>query len=108
VRRGGAVGRAGNAHDATVSVGRRPARRSVTDAFSFRIGETQFLDLEGGPSFQFVDDSDGSGFEFGGNARLSYTLFLGRSLYWTLQPAFTRIGDVYTRGEVRTLLTWKF
>ncbi|HXK21237.1 MAG TPA: tetratricopeptide repeat protein [Myxococcota bacterium] len=77
-------------------------------AFSFRIGETQFLDVEGGPSFQYVDDSDGTGFEFGGNARVSYTLFLGRSLYWTLEPAFTRIGDVYTRGEVRTLLTWKF
>jgi len=77
-------------------------------AFSFRIGETQFLDLEAGPSLQFVDDTDGSGFEFGGRAHLSYTLFLGRSLYWTLEPAFTRIGDVYTRGEVRTLLTWKF
>ena len=69
---------------------------------------TQFLDLEAGPSLQFVDDTDGSGFEFGGRAHLSYTLFLGRSLYWTLEPAFTRIGDVYTRGEVRTLLTWKF
>lgn len=78
-------------------------------ALGFRFGERQFLELEGGPSFQLVDDSEGaSGFEFGGNARLSYVLFLQKSLYWTLEPSFSRIGDVYTRAELRTLLTFKF
>lgn len=78
-------------------------------ALSFRIGESQFLDLEGGPSFQYVSDSGGdSGFQFGGNARLSYVLFLTKSLYWTLEPGFERIGDVYTRAEIKTLLTFKF
>jgi len=77
-------------------------------AFSLRIGERQFLDLEAGPAVQFHDDSDGSGFEFGGKAWLSYVLFLGNSLYWSLEPGFTRVGDVYTRGEVMTSLTYKF
>jgi tetratricopeptide (TPR) repeat protein len=77
-------------------------------ALSWRIGERQFLEIEAGPSFQYQEDSESSGFEFGGKAWLSYVLFLGDSLYWSLEPGFTRVGDVYTRGEVMTSLTFKF
>jgi hypothetical protein len=77
-------------------------------ALSYRIGERQFLEVEAGPSFQYQEDSESSGFEFGAKAWLSYVLFLGDSFYWSLEPRFTRFGDVYTRGEVMTSLTFKF
>lgn len=78
-------------------------------AFDASWGENQFLELEGGPSFQLVEESgSNTRFEIGGHARLAYVAFLNESLFWTLEADFTRIGDAYTRVGLNTSLTLKF
>jgi tetratricopeptide (TPR) repeat protein len=78
-------------------------------ALAFRLGKDSFLDLEGGPALQVVDEAgESSRFEVGGRAGLSYVTFLRESLYWTLESEFLRIGEVYTRVAVTTSLTFKF
>lgn len=65
--------------------------------------------LEGGPAAQFVDESNGSmRFELGGQARLAYVLHLSEALVWSFDTSFTRVGDVYTRAEATTSLTFAF
>jgi tetratricopeptide (TPR) repeat protein len=78
-------------------------------ALAFRLGEETFLDLEGGPALQVVDESGSKArFEVGARAGLSFVTFLRESLYWTLESDFIRIGEAYTRVAVTTSLTFKF
>ncbi|MFO0691573.1 MAG: tetratricopeptide repeat protein [Myxococcota bacterium] len=72
-------------------------------------GKAHEFTLEGGPAAQFVNESHGTmRFELGGHARLAYVLALRESIDWTLDLSFTRIGDVYTRGEATTSLNFRF
>jgi tetratricopeptide (TPR) repeat protein len=76
---------------------------------SLQWGESSFLDFEGGPALQVVDESNGGAdFNVGGYARLSYLLFIRDSIFWSLQTGFVRVSDAYTRVDWRTSLTFKF
>lgn len=78
-------------------------------AAKIRFGDDGFFDLAGGPALQVVDESGGgSQFKVGGQARLSYLLFLRKSLFWSVGGAFVRIEDAYTRIDLQTSLTFKF
>lgn len=72
-------------------------------------GKNHEFTLEGGPAAQFVNESHGTmRFELGGHARLAYVLYLRESIYWSVDTSFTRIGNIYTRGEATTTLTFEF
>ena len=76
---------------------------------SFQWGENGFLDLEGGPALQVVNESGGGAdFNVGGHARVSLLMFIRDSFFWTLETGFVRISDAYTRVDWRTSLTFKF
>jgi tetratricopeptide (TPR) repeat protein len=69
----------------------------------------RFLELDGGPALQLVDESEGSSeTELGGRARLSLVSFVSETLYWTLELDFSSIGDAYSRLDARAGLTFKF
>ena len=75
---------------------------------SFHWGKDRYLDLEGGPALQWVDESSGSDFNIGGYGRLEFVMFLDESKYWTFEAGYTQISDAYTRFDGRTMLTFKF
>ncbi len=71
-------------------------------------GEDGFLDLEGGPALQVVNESGGSDFNVGGQARLSYVLFIRETIFWSFDTSFVRIENAYTRVDLRSGLIFKF
>ena len=76
---------------------------------SIEWGESAFLDFEGGPAVQLVDESGGGAeFSVGGRARLSYLYFLEDSMFWSFRAGFIQISDAYTRVDWGTSLTFKF
>jgi tetratricopeptide (TPR) repeat protein len=78
-------------------------------AFNIRIGESQFLDLEGGPALQVSKESDPSwDVGAGGRGRLEYVLFLHPSLYWAIGGEVQSLGAAYTRFGASTRLAFEF
>ncbi len=76
---------------------------------SVQWGESAFLDLEGGPALQLVNESGGgTEFNVGGHARLSYLHFIRDSMFLSFQAGFVRISEAYTRADWRISLTFKF
>jgi tetratricopeptide (TPR) repeat protein len=78
-------------------------------AFSARLGENAFLDLEGGPAIQYVKeqglDSDTGA---GGQGRLELVVYLLPSLHWDLGGDVRSFGSAYTRLQATTRLGWDF
>jgi tetratricopeptide (TPR) repeat protein len=76
---------------------------------SIQWGENCFLDVEGGPALQVVNESGGGAdFNVGGHAHLSFLMFIRDSMFWTFETGFVQISDAYTRVDWRTSLTFKF
>ena len=74
-----------------------------------RWGADRFLDLEGGPALQAVNESHGgTEWKLGGEGRLSLVFFVRESLFWTLETDYSGIGGAYTRFAGKTSLVFKF
>jgi hypothetical protein len=80
-------------------------------AIAGRLGENTFLDLEGGPAIQYVDeqgaDSD-TGVNLGGQGRLELVYFLHPSVHWSIGADVKSFGSAYTRAQATTKLGFDF
>jgi len=78
-------------------------------AITARIGESQFLDIEGGPALQVTKQSDPSwDVSIGGRGKLEYVLFLHPSVFWAIGADVNSLGAAYTRFGASTRLGFEF
>jgi tetratricopeptide (TPR) repeat protein len=78
-------------------------------AISGRLGENAFLDLEGGPSIQYVDEQH-SDYDVaaGGQGKLEFVYFLHPSVHWAIGGEVKSFGSAYTRATATTRLGFEF
>ena len=78
-------------------------------AIAGRLGENAFLDLEGGPSIQYVNeqhtDYDVSA---GGQGKLEFVYFLHPQVHWAIGAEVRSFGSAYTRAQATTRLGFEF
>lgn len=78
-------------------------------AMTGRLGEDAFLDLEGGPSLQYVKEQ-GNEYDLavGGQGKLEFVYFLQPWMHWSLGAEVRSYGSVYTRAQAVTRLGFEF
>ena len=78
-------------------------------AIAARLGEDAFLDLEGGPAIQYVDEQ-GSDYDtaVGGQGQLELVYFLHPQVHWSIGADVKSFGSAYTRAQATTRLGFEF
>ncbi len=78
-------------------------------ALSIRMGESAFLDIEGGPAVQ-ASHQNGESWDVGagGQGKLEWVLFLHPSVYWGIGAEVKSLGAAYTRFGASTRLAFEF
>lgn len=78
-------------------------------AISGQLGEDAFLDLEGGPSIQYVKEY-GTDYDVsvGGQGRLEFVYFLHPQVHWSIGGEVKSFGSAFTRAQLATRLGFEF
>lgn len=78
-------------------------------AIAGRLGENAFLDLEGGPSIQYVNEQHTDyDVAVGGQGKLEFVYFLHPQVHWAIGAEVRSFGSAYTRAQATTRLGFEF
>ena len=78
-------------------------------AINGRLGENAFLELEGGPSLQFVKEQGlDHDIAAGGQGKLQFVYFLQPSVHWSFGAEVRSFGSAYTRALAATSIGFEF
>jgi len=78
-------------------------------ALTARLGENHFLELEGGPAVQYVNEQGTKhDLGLGGQGRFEYVYFLRPSIYWSIGAEVQSFGAAFTRATATSRLAFRF